>query len=359
MAQQESHTMLLNQGKIHKEEGRLDEAIESFARAVELKMAEVDSEISACLANYLVEYADALLVKEEASSTDFLRAFGNPQQSTESDDDEGTTSRLDSGRLDQARNDPEVGEEDLSDLQLAWESFEHARLCIQQSDDSTEKFEQLSFVHCRLGDIQALQEQFASSIADYGESIDYATKGNASARKLAGLIVSLCQTVQVFITTDEFQQLDDSFVQEIVSRFQKVFSDVASKYIPSHQITQATDCNPMVILTRDGFLLAHALLSTVESTDVKSTMDELIACAKDCLDGLPKKQISPGITSSGFPAPTNPNIGEAVVVAVKRKLRDSVDGSSEPPAKESKADETDGQTSDELITRADKAKLVD
>jgi hypothetical protein len=165
--------------------------------------------------------------------------------------------------------------------------------------------------------------------------------------------------VQVFITTDEFQQLDDSFVQEIVSRFQKVFSDVASKYIPSHQITQATDCNPMVILTRDGFLLAHALLSTVESTDVKSTMDELIACAKDCLDGLPKKQISPGITSSGFPAPTNPNIGEAVVVAVKRKLRDSVDGSSEPPAKESKADETDGQTSDELITRADKAKLVD
>ena len=361
MSEQESHAALLNQGREQKRDGRLDDAIESFARAVEVKIAALDTEISACLAEYLMEYADALLLKEEASSTDFLRSLGNPTATADSEDDEGVSARLDSGRLDQpVFQQGGEEEEDLSDLQLAWESFEHARLCMLESDDSDVKFKGLSFVHCRLGDIQALQEQFPSSIADYGESIEYATKGNESARKVAGLIVSLCQTIQVFITTDECRQLDSEALKEIESKFRTVFANVNSKYISLHQDADqsSTSANSAALVARDGFLLAHALLSTVEdSTEIKSTMDELFACAKDCLDTRPHPGPVPGVTSSGFAVPSNQNNGEVVVVAVKRKLRDSVDGTAtvEPAAKSSKSSEE----SSEELARADKAKLVD
>ena len=177
---------LLRAGKLLRTEGKLDDAIEMLARSVEAKMNEEGTEISGGLAEYLIEYADALLCKEEANSTEFLAPTGAAGAGG-SDDEEGTMPRLDSGRVDQPAGEEEEEDEVLTDLQLAWESFEHARLCLLSKPDDITRMTDLSFAHCRLGDIQALQDQFSASIADYGESIEYAMAAQLPARKIAGL----------------------------------------------------------------------------------------------------------------------------------------------------------------------------
>ena len=356
---------LLRAGKLLRTEGKLDDAIEMLARSVEAKMNEEGTEISGGLAEYLIEYADALLCKEEANSTEFLAPTGAAGAGG-SDDEEGTMPRLDSGRVDQPAGEEEEEDEVLTDLQLAWESFEHARLCLLSKPDDITRMTDLSFVHCRLGDIQALQDQFSASIADYGESIEYAMAAQLPARKIAGLLVSLSQTIQVFMTSDESKS--DQFNEiEFVEKFKSLFGSVGAKLgcdaLP-------TSGNGLALIARDGFLLANMLLSKVVSEDLTSTMDELKACADDCLQQQAEiaeaKIVVPGVTSAGFARPSGNEASSSIVtVAVKRKIvsgevheRDPSHIESlviDPPAKKAK----EGSTNDSEDQRADKATLVD
>ena len=346
---------LLSEGKTIKKDGGLDEAIELLARAVEAKMNEEGSEISASLAEYLIEYADSLLVKEEANSQEILR----PQASNASEsDDEGTTRRLDCGILDAAPPvDAAEEEEVLSDLQLAWESFEHARLCVAEFEEgSQQKMKDLSFIHCRLGDIQALQDQFSASIADYAESVRYALEADHPGRKVAGLLVSLSQTIQAFMTSEEIKS--ETFNEiEFVEKFQKLFHDVVVKYECS-PLTRSG--NGVALVAREGFLLANSLLNQVQSTDpsvdLNPTISELEACADDCLNQQSEissaRVIVPGVTSAGFARPSGSQSSSNIVtVSVKRKVvsGETSDSTSENPKKAREIN----------IDRADKAKLVD
>jgi hypothetical protein len=365
MSEVPSSLQLLSEGKIVKKEGRLDEAIEMLARAVEARMSEEGTEISGGLAEFLIQYADALLCKEETNSAAFLATGTDP--AIDSDDDEGTIPRLDSGRIDQPPGADEAEEEVLSDLQLAWESFEHARLCLLTVENSDQRMKDLSFIHCRLGDIQALQDQFISSITDYAESIRHAMDSSSPARKVAGLLVSLSQTIQAFMTSEEIKS--ESFNEfEFVDRLKNLFRDVEAKYeIPTLQPSGTA----VALVARDGFLLANALLSKIQSseetTDLKATISELQACADDCAQQQAEireaKVLVPGVTSSGFAKPSGNEATSAVVtVSVKRKTvsgeneeRSEAAEDADPVVKKSK--ETLPAVSEK--ERADKATLVD
>jgi hypothetical protein len=364
----DSSSFLLAEGKQLRKETRLDEAIEYLARAVEARMNEEGTEISGGLAEFLIEYADALLCKEETNSTAFLPST-DPIQGDSDDDGEGTIPRLDSGRLDQAVARDEE-DEALTDLQLAWESFEHARLCLLAKTDDEQRRRDLSFVHCRLGDIQALQDQFTASIADYGESIEYAISASLPIRKVAGLLVSLSQTIQALMTSEEFKS--DQFNETtFVEKFQPLLRLAALKY----EVTEySPKGNGAALIARDGFLLANYMLAKVQSADsgadLKSTIDELQACAEDCAHQQAElaeaRQVVSGVTTSGFARPSgNESTSTVVNVAVKRKIvsgetseRQSDVATSprmDPAMKKSK--EADSENSDR--ERADKATLVD
>lgn len=359
----ESSVSLLIQGKALRKEARFDDAIEILARSVEAKMNEEGTEISCGLAEYLIEYADALLCKEEANSAELLAPTGGAAEA-DSEDEEGTGPRLDSGRVDQPVADEE-DEEILSDLQLAWESFEHARLCLLVKADDIQRSKDLSFVHCRLGDIQALQDQFSASIADYAESVEYALKAEFPARKTAGLLVSLCQTIQVFMTSEEIKS--DQFNEiEFVEKFKSVFRTVATKYdVPPPPASG----NGIALIARDGFLLANALLEQVRNVpdgkkeDIKTTMTELQACADDCLQQQSEiaqaRVIVPGVTSGGFARPSGSEASSTIVtVAVKRKVVSGETNEREAPSSPPSEPVTKKIKEPEQ-ERADKAKLVD
>jgi hypothetical protein len=358
---EESSVSLLMQGKSLRKEGRLDEAIELLARGVEAKMNEEGIEISGGLAEYLIEYADSLLCKEEANSAELLAPAGVGDVS-ESDDEEGTSSRFDSAKLAQPviqAGEDEEEEEILSDLQLAWESFEHARLCLLAKSSDATCCKDLSFVHCRLGDIQALQDQFSASISDYAQAIEYGMDADFPARKTAGLLVSLCQTIQVFMTSEEIKS-DQFNALEFVEKFKGLFKTVCERY--KVEVILSTG-NAVSLIARDGFLISNELLNTVQNEDVTATINELKACAEDCLQQHAEieqaKMITPGVTTGGFAHPSGSEVSSTIItVSVKRKIvsgeTNERDGSelprSEPLAKKQK--ETDHR-------RAEKAKLVD
>ncbi|TEB18287.1 hypothetical protein C9890_0419, partial [Perkinsus sp. BL_2016] len=103
-----------------------------------------------------------------------------------------------------------------------------------------------------------------------------------------------------------------------------------------------------------------------ESVDLKSTIDELKACADDCAQQQTEiaeaRVVVPGVTSSGFARPSgNESSASIVTVTVKRK---AVSGEAEEreeitpeqpitkKVKEVEPADTDRQ-------RADKATLVD
>ena len=366
MSHDQSSAALLADGKQLSKDGKLDDAVEILARSVEARMNEEGTEISGGLAEFLIEYADALLCKEEANSTEILAPTG--AGGAESEDEEGTIPRLDSGRMD-APLAEEDEEEILTDLQLAWESFEHARLCLLTKPDDEQRKKDLSFVHCRLGDIQALQDQFSASIADYAESIEYGVSAHMPARKVAGLIVSLCQTFQVFMTSDEIKA--DQFNEiEFVEKFKALFSMVAQRYdLPSLPASG----NGVALVARDGFRLSVALMNKTQSsesaTDLSSTIAELQACADDCMQQQSEiasaKSVVPGVTMAGFARPSGNEASSSIItVAVKRKVvsgetqeRSVPDAhvTEEPTAKRAK--ETKDERSDQQ--RAEKAKLVD
>ena len=342
---------LLAQGKNLRKEGRLDEAIELLARAVEARMAEEGSEISATLGEYLIEYADSLLCKEESHSHEILGPHN--ANDTSDSDEEGTTRRLDSGRVDGLQQVDEGEEEEvLSDLQLAWESFEHARLCVLSREECEERMKDLSFIHCRLGDIQALQDQFSASIADYAESVKLSVACSQPARKVAGLLVSLSQTIQALMTSEEIKAENFNEI-EFVEKFKQLFDRVTIKYSCT---ALASSGNAVALIARDGFLLANNLLSKVQSSDasvdLNPTINELQACADDCLNQQSEisaaRVVVPGVTSGGFARPSgNQATSSIVTVAVKRK---AVSGEQEPETK---------KTKEVVMHRAEKAKLVD
>ena len=365
MSEESSSVSLISQGKALRKEGKLDDAVEVLARAVEARMNEEGTEISGELAEFLIEYADALLCKEEANSTEFLAPTG--AGGAESEDEEGTIPRLDSGRIDAPA--PEEGEEEevLTDLQLAWESFEHARLCLLTKPDDEQRKKDLSFVHCRLGDIQALQDQFSASIADYAESIEYAVGANSPARKVAGLIVSLCQTFQVFMTSEEIKSEHFNEI-EFVEKFKQLFTTITEKYdVPP----LSASGNGVALVARDGFRLSVALMNKAQTTetssDLSSTIAELQACADDCVQQQAEiadaRVVVPGVTSSGFARPSGNEASSTIItVAVKRKVvsgetqeRSGSETVPEPSTKRSK--ESPEEVSEQQ--RAEKAKLVD
>lgn len=360
---------LLQQGRDFRKGGSIDEAIECFAKAVESKMTLLESEVSIELADYLIEYADALLTKEESNTTDFLGAFADRNGSVDGNDatEAGTLDRLDSARLDDGvPDDGDAEDESPSDIQLAWESFEHARLCLMSADclDDTRRVQQLSFIHCRLGDIQALQEQFSDSIADYALSVEFAIKSNATPRKSAGLLVSLCQTIQAFIMSSEDYKAasvasppkgSDDLLLNMDEKLRSVFQSIASTYslsVPPESTTSQPRAKLIPILARDGFLLAHALLMKTANEDkgtlqedIQSTMEEISSCANDCevaqVGLLPPNHHQ-------FAAPSTDNSSEVVVVQVKRKVNHDVISEGEPVEKLPKDN-----------SRADKARVVD
>ena len=344
---------LLEEGRQLRKEGKLDEAIESLARAVEGRMNEEGTEISGSLAEFLIEYADTLLCKEETNSTAFLPPAAGAAQ--DSDDEDGTIPRLDSGRIDQVP--AEEGEEEiLSDLQLAWESFEHARLCLLSKSDDAQRRKDLSFVHCRLGDIQALQDQFSASIADYGESIEYALSASLPLRKVAGLLVSLCQTIQALMTSEEMKS-DQFNEMNFVEKFHNLLRLVALHYEISDFSPKG---NSVAFIARDGFLLANSMLAKVQSSDnsadLTSTIDELKACADDCAQQQNEiaeaRVVVPGVTSAGFAKPSGNEASSSIVtVSVKRK---TVSGETEEPTEKKSKESSDSEQQ-----RADKATLVD
>lgn len=336
---------LLLLGRAFKKQGKLDEAIEYFARAVEQRMEQEESEVSAELGEYLMAYADALLLKEEANAADLMSGFTNGAGGDDSDGEEGTIPRLDSGRMDQPVETAE--EENLSDLQLAWESFEHARLCLLcHPDDYPSKARDLSFVHCRLGDIQALQEQFPDSIADYGQSIEYAVVADESARKVAGLVVSLSQTLQTYMSSPEVASSSPDLTA-VVSKLREIFTSVSSKYDATSFKQSAGQERSLAHLAKDGFLLAQALLATCP--EASSSLEELTASAEDCLhqDQQIRQTVGVvhGVTVNGFAEGSNTPSGPVVTVAVKRKLVDE--------------DTNNKKAKDDESQRASKAKLVD
>ena len=349
-----SSTTMLATGRDLKKEGKLDDAIEVLARACEAKMNEEGNEIFGDLADYLIEYADVLLCKEESNSGEIFSSLQASGMDAGSDEDEGTSARLDCGKLGDVPV-PENGEDDaLTDLQLAWESFEHARLCLLAREESCQRSKDLSFVHCRLGDIQALQEQFLASISDYGESVKEAIVGGEVARKVAGLLVSLSQTVQVFMMSEECKS-EDLNSAELVSNFQSLFKSVADKYAVDMPVSEGTG---FAMLARDGFLLAHTLLQSVKAEkDVEATMAELAACAADCLQQEREieaaSSVQHGVTSSGF-AKSSGSETSANVITVSVKRKAVVGESDEAVTKKAKDDETSSS-----LQRADKAKLVD
>lgn len=361
----EEAEFLLQQGREHRKSGRIDEAIENFARAVELKMQKIDSEMSPLLADFLVEYADSLLVKEETDSTSFLGHLGH--QSAHEDvrfvDEAGIRTRLDSALLEDVHEEDIDDNDNLSDIQLAWESFEHAKLCLMSDesacDTSNRRFKQLSFIHCRLGDIQALQGQYLDSISDYGVSIDFAIKGQEASRKIAGLIVSLCQTIQVLImSSDEYKSLvvadSDDVLKNLDSRIRKVFQSVAAQHGTACPVPPS-DPEPaklVPLLARDGFLLANTLLEqsmkqgTCEKSEIQSSIDEIAHCVDECVS-METLNSDKSIPATGFSAPSSDN-ASVVVVPVKRKVAPS--DTNEPPSKQAKDDDEN---------RADKARIVD
>jgi hypothetical protein len=360
MPEASTSSVLLAEGKTLRKEGRLDEAIETLARSVEARMNEEGTEISSGLSEFLIEYADALLCKEEANSTAFLAPAGAGAP-VDSDDEDGTIPRLDSGRIDQPLGSEDVEEESLSDLQLAWESFEHARLCLLTRPDDDARKKDLSFIHCRLGDIQALQDQFISSIADYAESIKNALDASLPPRKVAGLLVSLSQTIQAFMTSEEIKSEHFNEI-EFVEKFKELFKNAESKY----QVSPAAPTgNGVALIARDGFLLANAILSKIQAGDeeLSSTISELQACADDCAQQQSEiseaRVLVPGVTSSGFAKPSgNEATSSLVTVAVKRKVvsgetQERSESISEPVEKKSK------ESSPNDKQRAQKATLVD
>jgi hypothetical protein len=353
-----SSVLILAEGRALRKSGKIEESIETLARAVETRMAEEGAEISASLGEYLIEYADCLLCKEESNTQDIFASHGGGAHASDSED-EGTTRRLDSATLDGPPVEEQEEEDALTDLQLAWESFEHARLCVlARVEDDEQKKKDMCFIHCRLGDIQALQDQFSASIADYAESIEYAVSFNQAGRKVAGLLVSLSQTIQAFMTSEEIKKEKFNEI-EFIEKFKKLFSLVVAKYACSPLENSG---NGVALIARDGFLLANNLLNQVQSADtsldLKPTIAELSACATDCLNqqseiSLARENNITGVTSSGFARPSgNEATSNIVTVPVKRKDVSGDDDNKPDEPKRSKE-------SNAVIERADKAKLVD
>ena len=126
-----------------------------LAKEIEEKVA-VLGEIHPDLGPLLVKYADALLIHEEDN-------------------------------LDPFAGEEAVAEDETTDLQIAWECFEQARLCYEASQSANDK--PLSFIHQRLGDLCSLQSAFDTAIEAYSKALAL----SQSHRAKAGILMSLGQ----------------------------------------------------------------------------------------------------------------------------------------------------------------------
>ena len=122
-----------------------------LSNAIEAKVAELGTDVHPDLGPLVLKYADALLTMEE-NNLDPLSASNPDEESTD-------------------------------DLQLAWECFEQARLCLAESGP-----EQLSFIHQRLGDLSSLQGNFEVAVSEYLKAKELQTGGG---RQSAGVLVPL------------------------------------------------------------------------------------------------------------------------------------------------------------------------
>lgn len=163
------------QGKALLESDKPEDAIEFWGDLLEQRVKVVGSDLEESLAPIYYEYGCALLSKAEDDSS----VLGGAMQEAEvarakaalEAQSEGAET---SGETEEAAEAGEEPEEEVDDMQLAWENLECAqKILATNAPEKAETEEQkqyqllLAKVHLRLGDFQMLNGAFAPAIAEF------------------------------------------------------------------------------------------------------------------------------------------------------------------------------------------------
>jgi hypothetical protein len=155
-----------------------------LASELEAKVAELKTDIHPELGPFLVRYGDALLTKEEDNL--------NPTVGEEAAEGEAA----------------DVSGGDPSDIQVAWECLEQARLCFEQSEDSAAVRYEFAFVHQRLGDLLTMQSAVDAASEEYRKALSFLASD--AHRKRAGVLMTLGQ---VLLMAQKYEEGQNFYVQ--------------------------------------------------------------------------------------------------------------------------------------------------
>ena len=152
-------------------EGKLDEAVEKLAKALEIATSKY-GELAAEAYKLYYDYADALLVQYE-NSQDNLFGDAVPKEVAYSDDEEDQGEDQEDQEEDQENQENEAMDieqkEDISDLQIVWETLESCRVILTTKVSDNEY---LLKTYRRLGDVLTWQEQFDNANEEYKKALD-------------------------------------------------------------------------------------------------------------------------------------------------------------------------------------------
>lgn len=178
---------LFDMGKLEfRENKNYEVAAERFSMALEKKTKElnVEDSIHPELREYYLNFADALLTKEESKNDlfEFLKTkkIVDPTEPNKSEDGDAVT-----------------------DEQLSFEMFEFARKCYEKYIEEMEKKKEsipsidvinYTYVFIRLGDISLLNHFFPEALEEYKKCVELREKHKAGDENLIAPLISLSQS---------------------------------------------------------------------------------------------------------------------------------------------------------------------
>eukprot|EP00242_Pyramimonas_sp_CCMP2087_P017310 CAMPEP_0198198564 /NCGR_PEP_ID=MMETSP1445-20131203/2031_1 /TAXON_ID=36898 /ORGANISM="Pyramimonas sp., Strain CCMP2087" /LENGTH=341 /DNA_ID=CAMNT_0043868167 /DNA_START=86 /DNA_END=1107 /DNA_ORIENTATION=+ len=171
---------------------KMEEAVEALGKALEIRSEHYGDAAPETASTYY-KYGCALYYK----AVEDTGVFGSnvPEQVGDEDEENAEEENAEEEEAVKDGGDEETPEEEGTDMELAWEMLEYARVIYSSLPDKTTELAQ---VHERLADISMEQELFENAADDYQKALELLADSNVpQTRGMIGVLFQLSLALQM------------------------------------------------------------------------------------------------------------------------------------------------------------------